>query len=276
MAGYRLYFIDGKGSFQARQDFTAESDADAVTISSLLWQACSDCYRGYELWDRGRCVAQPQSGVAPMPLPRLEDIPPSILERVLDLQEALQRELWRPERSANLAASTARLRQALSVRPRGIRPEEIVRYIGAATGTAMLSFQLVENDRLKLRGTRGVAKWFDDYFDVVDGEDCACGAAFRQARQIVVPDIGASAVFAGRQSLEVLRISDIAACVSTPVVLAEDGAMQGMFSILKRAVWHPADGELDQLESLARDIGAALADPFSAQARTIRGEAAPS
>jgi hypothetical protein len=275
MAGYRLYFVDGKGSFQARRDFTAESDSEALTIGGLLWQACSDCYPGYELWSLGRHVALPPDGLATTTLPRLEDIPQPILERVLDLQEALQRELWRPERSPRLAAATARLQRALSDRPRAIRPEEVVRYIGAATGDTMISFQLVENDRLKLRGAQGVTKQFTDYFDVVSGEDCSCGAAFRQARQVVVPDVGASPIFAGRQSLDVLRASGVAACVSTPLVHAGDGPMQGVFSILKRAVWHPADRELDQLESLARDISVALTDPLSAQARTIRGAAAP-
>lgn len=275
MAGYRLYFVDGKGSFQARRDFTADSDSEALTISGLLWQACSDCYPSYELWSLGRLVTQRQDGVATLPPPRLEDIPRPILQRVLDLQEALQRELWRPERSTRLAAATARLQGALRDEPRAIRPAEIVRYIGAATGDDMLSFQLVENDRLKLRGTQGVAGWFDDYFDVVDGEDCACGAAFRLACEVVVPDIGASPIFAGRRSLEVLRASGIAACISIPLFRAADGAMEGMFSVLKRAVWQPSDGEIERLYALARDIAAALADPLSAQAQMIRAAAAP-
>jgi hypothetical protein len=43
-----------------------------------------------------------------------------------------------------------------------------------------------------------------------------------------------------------------------------------MFSILRDAVWHPADGELAQLQHIANDITLAMADPLSAEARRLR------
>lgn len=132
-----------------------------------------------------------------------------------------------------------------------------------------MSLQLAEGMRLMLRGSRGFDRSFDEYFAVVGNSDCACGSAFKKARQIVVPAIASSPIYAGRRSLAVLRAQGVAACVSTPF-FGSDGKIAGMFSILRDAIWNPADGELAQLREIGKDIAAALADPLSAQARHMR------
>lgn len=267
MPGYRLYFLDGQGSIQARQDFHAESDGEALTVSHLLWEACADYYAAFELWNIARRAAVPRDGGGRMQ-PPLEELPRALLQRVLDLHEALRTSRWSAARSSRLAAASDRVRRALDGDWPPITAEEIVRYIRAATGTPMMSFQRVENERLKLRGSHGFEKWFDEYFDIV-GDDCCCGVAFKRAQQIIVPEIESSPIFAGQESLGVLRAARVAACVSTPL-RAADGTVHGMFSIHRDAIWNPTGGELDQIETLAREISAAMASPSSAAADAMR------
>ena len=267
MPGYRLYFIDGKGSIQARQDLAAENDAEALTIAHILWQACSDCYAAFELWCLGRRVAF-DGGAAR--LTSLEAMPQDLLQRVLTLHEDFQSGPWRAAGSNQLAESTDRLRQVLSRGPRAITPDEIVRYVRRATSTAMMSFQLVESRGLKLHGSFGFERWFDSYFDIVGDDTCCRGLAFQQAQQTIVTELAASAIFAGQESGEVLRAAGVASCISTPLVRESGGAVQGMFSIHRSAPWKPESRELDQLDALAREISAAMADPTSAEAQAIR------
>jgi hypothetical protein len=269
MAAYRLYFLDAKGAIQARQDFAAEDDREAMTIAGLLWQACVDCYEGYELWQRTRRVARARVDSNPASPPAIDHIGREMRQRLLELQEALLSSHWRAAHSAALRAATEALRRRLagSGTP-GITPDDLMRYIGAKVRAEMMSLQLTEGSRLMLRGSRGFDRFFDDYFAIVDCDDCACGVAFKRARQTVVPTIDASPIYAGQRSLGVLRAQGVVSCVSTPF-LGGDGAIAGMFSILRPDIWHPADGELAQLRHIANDITAAIADPLSAEARHL-------
>jgi len=83
MVAYRLFFLDANGVMQARQEVEAESDTRAVTLSSLLWQACSDTYAGYELWSGARCVVRATDGIATIPPPSLDEFAEEVQERVL-------------------------------------------------------------------------------------------------------------------------------------------------------------------------------------------------
>ncbi len=268
MTVYRLYFLDAKGAIQARQDFTADSDSDATTIGALLWQACADCYQGYELWQTTRRLARESDSTAPAP-PAIERIGSHLQKSVLDLQEMLLDSHWRAARSEGLLAATEKLRRRLAGDAAAVTHLDMLRYINAATGTDMMSLQLVEGKCLMLRGSRGFDRFFDEYFATVQSGDCACGAAFKSARQMVVPAIETSPIFAGHESLEVLRARGVVACVSTPF-LGGDGHVAGMFSIHRPAVWNPADGELEQLQHIAHHITAAMTDPLSVEARLMR------
>jgi hypothetical protein len=153
-----------------------------------------------------------------------------------------------------------------------LRHGEIARYIAAVTGADMVSFQVAEPGGLRLSAAHGLDGRFSAFFDIVRHDDaCACGAALKRQAQIVIPDIGASPIYARRQPLEELRVAGVAACVSTPILRSYDNAMQGIFSILKADVWKPAPGELDQLSALGKEVAIALANPFSPQAYVIRG-----
>jgi GAF domain-containing protein len=268
MAAYRLYFLDSKNAIQARQDFAAADDGEAQTVGALLWQACADCYDGYELWQLTRRIAC-ETGI-PAVAPSLERLGPDLKTRLLALQESLLGSRWRAAESVTLRVATESLRRILNgSAPAGIGHQDMVRYIVGKTGTKMMSLQLTEGLRLMLRGSRGFSRVFDEFFAVVVTGHCACGVAFENARQIVVPAIDASPIFAGQESLGVLRGQGVASCVSTPL-LGSNGRIAGMFSIHRDRVWSPLEGELAQLRHIAKDIAAALADPLGTEAQLIR------
>lgn len=270
MPAYRIYFLDTKGRIQARQDFAAESDAQARTISGAVYQACAECYQDYELWQATRCLVRGdgRSRLIPAQMPEDSDI--SLQTRVLELEELLLNSHWRVARSEALLAAAETLRRRFDGHGTAtLTHSEIVRYICGKTGAAMMSLQLAEGTRLRLRGSRGVDRFFDEYFAVVVTGHCACGVALKDARQIVVPAIESSPIYAGQEALDVLRAQGVVSCVSTPF-LGSNGGVAGMFSILRDFVWNPLDGELAQLQHIANDISAAIADPLSAEALRLR------
>jgi GAF domain-containing protein len=268
MAAYRLYFLGTDGGIQAREDFAAEDDIEANTIADLLLHACADCYQGYELWQARRLLARKSAlSAADLEIERLDR---PLQGRVLAMQEKLLGSHWRVAESARLLAATESLRRGLAANgPAEVSPRDVVRYICGNTGARMMSLQLADGMRLLLRGSRGFERIFDEFFAVVATGHCACGVAFENAQQIVVPSIESSPIFAGQEALDVLRGQGVAACVSTPLP-GSNGGIAGMFSIHRDTVWNPFDGELAQLRHIAREIAAAFADPLGAVAQRIR------
>ena len=268
MAAYRLYFLDAGNAIRTRQDFTAEADGEAKAIAGLLWRACGDCYHGYELWQAARRLAS-EDGI-PGAAPEVERIGLDLQRRLLALQETLLGSHWRAAESVRLRAATETLRRSLDQNgSAAVGHQDLARYICGKTGAKMMSLQLAEGMRLMLRASRGFGRVFDEFFAVVVTGHCACGVAFENARQIVVPAIDASPIFAGQESLGVLRGQGVASCVSTPL-LGSNGRIAGMFSIHRDRVWSPLEGELAQLRHIAKDIAAALADPLGTEAQLIR------
>lgn len=270
MAAFRLYFLGFKDAIQARQDFTADNDNDAKTIAKLLWRACIDCYQGYELWQTTRRLACENNEDMPVAPPAIEHLAPPLQERVLELQEELLGSHWRAAQSMALLTATTALRRSLHGDDTAtLLYRDVTHYICATTGSTMMSLQMADGAQLRLCGSRGFDRLFDEYFAIVDGTDCACGAALKNASQTVVPAIDSSPIYAGRQSLDVLRAQGAASCVSTPL-LGGDGRITGMFSILRPDIWNPADGELARLRHIARQITAAMANPLCAGAQRRR------
>src|SRR5262249_23709609 len=146
------------------------------------------------------------------------------------LEERLLDSHWRVARSQNLLDASRALRLQLDGIVAPLSADDIVRFVIGATGAAMMSFQRVEGSRLKLRGTHGFDGRFAAFFDIVDGADCACGAAMAALKRVVVADVETSPLFVGHESLEELRAAGVASCISTPV-MRSDGSMQAMFSI---------------------------------------------
>jgi GAF domain-containing protein len=133
----------------------------------------------------------------------------------------------------------------------------------------MVTLQFLDGDHLKLVGAFGFKQPFLDFFDTVKGNECACGTALESRRQIVVPDVDSSEIFAGKPSLAVMREAGSAAVVSTPLI-GRDGKLLGMSSIHKRSMFDPTEIELETFRWVAHAISAAFSDPSSAQARMLR------
>jgi hypothetical protein len=113
MAGYRLYFLDAANTIQARQDFAADSDAHAKTISGAVWLACAECYEDYELWQAARCLGRGNGHRHEISAPEREGGDAHLQARVLEIEELLLASHWRVARSEQLIAAAATLRREL-------------------------------------------------------------------------------------------------------------------------------------------------------------------
>ena len=115
MKDYRLYFLDGRGSIEARQEFRAEDDAEAKILAALLFDACSDTCAGYEVWSDARLVVSTHagfgtSGTSCTP----ENVSETLQRNLLDLEDALQRSHWRLAKSKRLQETMAIARERLA------------------------------------------------------------------------------------------------------------------------------------------------------------------
>ena len=58
MAEYRVFFRDSNGSIEARQEFSADGDAEAVESAAQLFEAFSGQCASYEVWTGTRLVEE--------------------------------------------------------------------------------------------------------------------------------------------------------------------------------------------------------------------------
>ena len=121
------------------------------------------------------------------------------------------------------------------------------------TGADMGNVQLADaTGALRIVASRGFGPAFLSYFGVVPASsESACGAALGQGRRIVVPDVTASEIFAGKRSGDVLREAGVRAVQSTPL-FGRDGRVLGMISTHRHSVWTPSDVELIRLDPIVR------------------------
>lgn len=120
MVEYRVYLRDGMGFIRATQDFAADSLAEAIEISSFLFDACSDHCSSYEIWCGTLLFAQHLTSPPRLGLELLSD---ARQNRVVELEETLHQSRW-------AIAKSARLCQKLQA-ARGIAE----RHVGQARGT---------------------------------------------------------------------------------------------------------------------------------------------
>jgi len=110
---YRIYFLDRRGAIQAREEFDAPSDGDAVIIGSLVADVCSETYASYEIWSFNRRVVEP---LASIPAISLAEISEDFQEQVLKLEDSMQRSRWAVAKSQRLIEKSNALRAAVSPR----------------------------------------------------------------------------------------------------------------------------------------------------------------
>jgi GAF domain-containing protein len=83
---------------------------------------------------------------------------------------------------------------------------------------------------LVIRAQRGFGQPFLDFFSFVHIEsDATCGVAFGNARRVIVEDVTASGLFAGKPAGAVLLNEGVRAVQSTPLV-CPDGHVVGVVS----------------------------------------------
>jgi hypothetical protein len=114
MAEYRIFFLDAKGGIEARQELQAEDDETAIALSTIVFQACSETYSGFELWSFDRQVMAATPGVGKLAEIVLDQIARDMQQRVLDFEDAIQRSHWRVAHSKKLLEATQTLRDVLA------------------------------------------------------------------------------------------------------------------------------------------------------------------
>jgi hypothetical protein len=114
MAEYRIFFLDGKGAIEARQELRAENDDTAIALSTMVFQAFSETYSGFELWSFDRRVMAATPGVGKLAEIVLDDITRDMQQRVLDFEETIHRSHLRVAHSKKLLDATQALRDTLA------------------------------------------------------------------------------------------------------------------------------------------------------------------
>ena len=120
-----------------------------------------------------------------------------------------------------------------------------------ATGAAMGNVQLHEADGLHIVAQRGFQQPFLDFFACVSGPHCACGAAVASGQRIVVPDVAADPLFAGKPSGEAMLTAGALAVQSTPLVGAH-GELIGVLSTHYVSPHQLTEREHDVLDHITR------------------------
>lgn len=103
MAEYRIFFLDGKGAIEAREERFAENDDIAIALSTIVFQACSETYSGFELWCFDRRVTAATPGLGRLAEIVLEDVTRDMQQRVLDLEGTIHRSHLRVARKQETA-----------------------------------------------------------------------------------------------------------------------------------------------------------------------------
>jgi len=142
-----------------------------------------------------------------------------------------------------------------------------VSIMGAERGT----LQLVEGDSLRIAAHHGHGKAFLDFFERAEGRASVCGEATRRGERVVVEDVEQSALFAGTDSLPVLREAGVRAVQSTPMI-SRSGALLGILTTQWGRPHSPDQQDLWRIDLLVRQA-ADLIEQVKAQETLRESEA---
>jgi hypothetical protein len=104
MQEYRIFFFDQDEHIQARHEFAARHDADALWMTTLLTGACGDEHHGWGLWCGSRQVSESRASDRQDIRSRLAVLNEEQQRRLLDQEELLQSSRFRIAQSRELAA----------------------------------------------------------------------------------------------------------------------------------------------------------------------------
>lgn len=119
----------------------------------------------------------------------------------------------------------------------------------SVTETDFGNIQLFDSSDRTLRIIRhsGFNEEFLDFFRIVRGTGCGCGAALSRMSRVVVPDVSSDPIFQHQRSQEVMLRANSYACQSTPLV-DSSGRLLGMISTHCRQPREFSDRELQDLD----------------------------
>jgi len=110
MAWYRLYFLGQHGDIRNVDEFSVDTDDQALILSDSLHDAVSDIYTGYELWQNSRRLFRYANSGSPHPLVPQQTITMKIQAEILKREEILH------ESGAAFARSRRLLERSREVR----------------------------------------------------------------------------------------------------------------------------------------------------------------
>jgi hypothetical protein len=106
---YRLYLIDG-GHFAAAHHFDIASDEAALAVADAVYEACSESFQGFELWQGPRLIAGNAQIGEPSRAGGAAGISARAQDCVLEIEESLLFSRRALAESRKLLASTEKLR----------------------------------------------------------------------------------------------------------------------------------------------------------------------
>jgi PAS domain S-box-containing protein len=189
------------------------------------------------------------------------------------LREATHRKLAEERLTADIAALTRM--HALSrrgVEAAGIGPllqetmDAAVAIMAADKGT----LQLLEGETLRIVAHSGHAAPFLDFFAAAENVSSACGEATRRGERVIVPDAETSAIFAGTESLPVLRQAGVRAVQSTPL-RTRAGRLLGILTTHWRGPYTPSEQALWRLDLLVRQASDLIEQKQAEEQRELAG-----
>lgn len=137
--------------------------------------------------------------------------------------------------------------------------EAAIRIAKATTGETQLS----DSTRaLRIVASRGCSLAFLDFFEVVEDEECPCGAAWARGEPVYVPDVTRSRIFKGAPSLDVVRDAGIRSIASI-LLPGPQGNPAGMLSVHSNRLGEWSREQRRQLRELAGATGRLLAGQAS-------------
>jgi signal transduction histidine kinase/CheY-like chemotaxis protein len=119
--------------------------------------------------------------------------------------------------------------------------------VGADQGT----LKLLEGESLRMLAQHGHQASFLKFFGLPEKVASASMEALRGGARIVVPDVEESPLFAGTESLAVLRVAGVRALQSTPMV-SRSGKVLGVLSTQWGKPYRPDEHDLWRIDLLAR------------------------
>lgn len=121
-----------------------------------------------------------------------------------------------------------------------------VSIVGAQRGT----LQILENDSLHIVAHHGHKQPFLDFFTSAI-RTSVCGEAERSGKRVVIQDVEASPIFAGTDSLTILREAGVRSVQSTPI-MSRQGLMLGILTTHWDAPYQPIEKDFWWIDLLVR------------------------